>query len=139
MFTVLLTVLSHVCDHDRRCPMCIRGEIDCSECLASIPCVEIAHDVRMPVLGLGTGASAFGSQCWEPEPNPPFTNETCFKRQARLAAAEWIGRGGGLLETAQDDLNQVPVGAAIAESQVDPSELFVMCALQIDESYRLLA
>ena len=80
----------------------------------------------MPLVGLGTGASAFGNECDEPPPNPPFTNERCFVDMAKRAAADWIGRGGALVETAQDDLNQVPVGAAYAESGVDRSELFLM-------------
>lgn len=79
----------------------------------------------MPIVGLGTGASAFASVCNEPPPNPPFVNEECFKEQAAAATAAWAGRGGALVETAQDDLNQVPVGRALADSGVDRSELFV--------------
>ena len=115
-----------VCDgHPRKCEMCESGSIPCSECLADVACVALNNGVKMPLVGLGTGASAFGHQCHEPAPDPPFINERCFIEQARLAATEWIGRGGELVEMAQDDLNQVPVGMAIAASGVDRSELFL--------------
>jgi diketogulonate reductase-like aldo/keto reductase len=115
-----------VCDGvDRPCPLCRTGEIDCSECIANIACVTLNGGVRMPVVGLGTGASAYATQCDEPLPNPPFVNEDCFKEQAALAAKAWVLRGGALVETAQDDLNQVPVGIALKESGVNRSEIFV--------------
>lgn len=115
-----------VCDGHSRCPLCDDGSIECSSCLATVPCIQIAEGVQMPIVGLGVGASAFGSECDEPPPNPPFVNESCFIQQAKLATKAWVGRGGALVETAQDDLNQVPVGTAIKESGVDRRDVFLM-------------
>jgi len=130
-FLMSSMVLGMVCDGVPRCKMCSDPlSMPCSQCLSTIPCVNLTGGVQMPVVGLGTGASAFGRQCDEPPPNPPFTNERCFIEQAKLAAKAWVGRGGELVETAQDDLNQVPVGAAIAEAAaefgVKRGDLFLM-------------
>ena len=69
--------------------------------------------------------SAFATLCKDLAPNPPFTEERCAIEQAKIAASAWIGRGGALVETAQDNLNQVPVGAAIAASGVDRRDFFM--------------
>ena len=36
-----------------------------------------------------------------------------------------MARGGALIETAQDDLNDVPVGNALREAGIDRSEVFI--------------
>ena len=55
----------------------------------------------------------------------PHVRGQCFQEQAALATKAWVARGGALIETAQDDLNDVPVGNALREAGIDRSEVFI--------------